>query len=81
MSAVLPLVAKYGGAVVALTLDESGIPPTADGRIAIARKILARGAEFGLKPSDFVIDVLCLAVSADATSANVILESMRRVQA
>ena len=80
MSAVLPLVAKYGGAVVALTLDESGIPPTADGRIAIARRILARGAEFGMKPSDFVIDVLCLAVSADATSANVILESMRRVR-
>ena len=81
MSAVFPLVAKYGGAVVALTLDESGIPPTAEGRLAIARKILARGAEFGLKPSDFVIDVLCLAVSADATSANVIMESMRRVRA
>ncbi len=80
MSAVLPLVAKYGGAVVALTLDESGIPPTADGRIAIARKILARGAEFGLTPSDFVIDVLCLAVSANASSANVILESLRRVR-
>ena len=80
MSAVLPLVAKYGGAVVALTLDESGIPPTAEGRLAIARRILARGAEYGLKPADFVIDVLCLAVSADANSANVILESLRRVR-
>ena len=80
MSAVLPLVAKYGGAVVALTLDESGIPPTADGRIAVAKRILARGAEFGLKPSDFVIDVLCLAVSAESQSANVILESLRRVR-
>ena len=80
LSSVLPLVAKYGGAVVALTLDESGIPPTAEGRLAIARKILARGAEHGLKPSDFVIDVLCLAVSADANSANVILESLRRVR-
>ena len=80
MSAVLPLVAKYGGAVVALTLDETGIPPNADGRIAIAKKILARGAEHGLKPSDFIIDVLCLAVSADAQSANVILESMRRAR-
>ena len=80
MSAVLPLVAKYGGAVVALTLDEAGIPPTADGRLAIARKILARGAEYGLGPSDFVIDVLCLAVSADANSANVILESLSRVK-
>ena len=80
MASVLPLVAKYGGAVVALTLDEAGIPPTAEGRLAIAKRILARGAEYGLTPSDFVIDVLCLAVSADATSANVILETMRRVR-
>ena len=80
MAAVLPLVAKYGGAVVALTLDENGIPPTAEGRIAVARKILARGAEYGLRPSDFVIDVLCLAVSAEAESANVILEALRRVK-
>jgi len=80
LRAVLPLVAKYGGAVVALTLDESGIPPTADGRLEIARRILARGAELGLSPNDFVIDVLCLAVSAEADSANVILESLRRVR-
>ena len=80
MAAVLPLVAKYGGAVVALTLDEDGIPSTADGRVAIAKKIVARGAEYGLKPSDFVVDVLCLAVSADSSSANVILEAMRRVR-
>ena len=80
MSAVLPLVAKYGGAVVALTLDENGIPPTAEGRLAIAKRIIARGAEYGLKPSDFVVDVLCLAVSADANSANVILEALRRVR-
>ena len=80
MATVLPLVAKYGGAVVALTLDEDGIPSTADGRVAIAKKIVARGAEYGLKPSDFVVDVLCLAVSADSSSANVILEAMRRVR-
>lgn len=80
MSRVLPLVAKYSGVVVALTLDESGIPPTARGRLEIARKILERGARFGLKPSDFVIDVLCLAVSAQAQSANVILEAMRLVR-
>ena len=80
LAAVLPLVAKYGGALVALTLDESGIPPTAEGRLAIARKIVERGAEHGLKPSDFVIDVLCLAVSAEPESANVILEAMRLVR-
>ncbi len=81
LSVVLPLVAKYGGVVVALALDEHGIPPTAEGRLAIARKILARGAEYGLGPNDFVFDALCLAVSADATSANVVLETLRRVRA
>ena len=80
LNAVLPLVAKYGGVVVALTLDESGIPPTSDGRLAIARKILSKGAEYGLTPDDFVIDVLCLATSADPNSANVILESLSRVR-
>ena len=81
LAAVLPLVAKYGGVVVALALDEHGIPPTAEGRLAIARKILARGAEYGLGPNDFVFDALCLAVSADATSASVVLETLRRVRA
>ena len=80
LSAVLPLVAKYGGVVVALTLDENGIPPTSEGRLEIARKILKRGEEFGLRPCDFLVDVLCLAVSAEPQSANVILESMRRVR-
>ncbi|MBR1871401.1 MAG: homocysteine S-methyltransferase family protein [Kiritimatiellae bacterium] len=79
MDAVFPLVAKYGGVVVGLTLDENGIPPTADGRVAIAKKILARGAEYGLEKDDFIIDVLCLAVSADANSVNTILESLQRV--
>ncbi len=81
LAAVLPLVAKYGGVVVALALDEHGIPPTAEGRLAIARKILARGAEYGLGPNDFVFDALCLAVCADATSATVVLETLRRVRA
>ena len=80
MDAVFPLVAKYGGVVVALTLDEAGIPPTAAGRLAIAEKILARGAAYGLRPCDFVIDVLCLAVSADRASVPVILESLRLVR-
>ena len=81
MDAVFPVVAKYGGVVVALTLDDAGIPPTADGRVAIARRILERGAKYGLGRDDFLVDVLCLAVSADANSANVILESVRRVRA
>ena len=63
LSAVLPLVAKYGGVVVALTLDEKGIPASAEGRLAIARRILERGREHGLSAADFVVDPLCLSVA------------------
>lgn len=80
MEAVFPLVSKYGGVVVALTLDENGIPATAEGRVQIARSILEKGAEYGLDKDDFIIDVLCLAVSADNTSANVILKAMKAVR-
>ncbi len=80
MDAVFPLVAKYGGVVVALTLDEAGIPATAEGRVALAKRMIDEGAKYGLSKDDFVVDVLCLAVSADANSANVILESLRRVR-
>ncbi len=81
MSSVFPVVAKYGGVIVALTLDERGIPPDAEGRMAIARRILARGAEYGFTPDDFVFDALSMAVSADPASANVALETMRRLRA
>lgn len=80
LAAVLPIVAKYGGVVVALTLDEKGIPPTVDERVDIARRILERGAKFGMGPKDFVFDALSMAVSADADSANVALETMRRIR-
>lgn len=80
MEKVFPLVAKYGGVVVALTLDESGIPATAEGRVEIARRIIAKGAEYGLTKDDFIVDVLCLAVSADNASANVILKAMKSVR-
>ena len=80
MDSVFPLVAKYGGVIVALTLDEAGIPATAEGRVAPAKRMIDEGAKYGLSKDDFVVDVLCLAVSADANSANVILESLRRVR-
>ncbi len=81
MEAVFPLAKKYGGVVVALTLDEEGIPASVEGRVAIARRILEYGARFGLTKDDFVVDVLCLAVSADPAGGRVILESLRRVRA
>lgn len=80
MDAVFPLVKKYGGVVVALTLDESGIPETAEGRIQIAKKIYARAAEYGIGAEDIVIDALCLTVSSDSKGALTTLETLRRVR-
>lgn len=79
MDAVFPLVRKYGGALVGLCLDEDGIPATSDGRVAIARKILAEGAKFGFAKEDFVFDALTLAVSADPHAALVTLETVKRL--
>lgn len=79
MDAVFPLVRKYGGALVALCLDESGIPDTSDGRIAIARRILDEGAKYGFKKEDFAFDALTLAVSADPKAAIVTIETVRRL--
>jgi len=79
MDAVFPLVRKFGGAIVALCLDESGIPPTSEGRLAIARRILAEGARYGFGKSDFVFDALTLAVSSDSSAACVTLETVRRL--
>ena len=79
MDAVFPLVKKYGGAIVALCLDESGIPSTSEGRLAIARRILDEGAKYGFAKSDFVFDALTLAVSSDPNAAVVTLETVRRL--
>lgn len=79
MDAVLPLAAKYGGVVVCLTLDEAGIPATADGRVAIARKIMERAADYGIAPKDLIVDPLTLTVSAEPDAAGVTLEAIRRI--
>ena len=79
MDAVFPLVRKYGGAIVGLCLDESGIPDTSEGRLAIARRILAEGAKYGFTKDDFVFDALTLAVSADHKAAIVTIETVRRL--
>lgn len=80
MRAVFPLVQKYGGTVVGLALDESGIPPTAEGRVNVAKKIIATAAEYGIDKKDIIIDGLTLTVSAEPDSANVTLETLRRVK-
>lgn len=80
MHAVFPLVKKYGGVVVALCLDEDGIPETAEGRIAVAEKIYATAETYGIGRNDILIDALCMAVSSDKNGALVTLETVRRIR-
>ena len=80
MEAVFPLVKRYGGVVVALALDEDGIPETADGRLKVAEKIYAKASEYGIERKDIVIDALCMTVSSDSRGAITTLETVRRVR-
>ncbi len=79
MKAIFPLVQKYGGFIVALTLDESGIPTSVDGRLEIAEKILSTAAQYGIDRKNIIFDPLAMAVSADRTAASVTLETVRRI--
>ena len=80
MDAVFPLVKKYGGVLVALLLDDDGIPADADGRIRIAKKIYEEADKYGIPRKDIIFDCLCLTVSADKTGALVTLEALKRVR-
>ncbi len=80
MDAIFPLLKKYGGVAVALTLDENGIPDNADGRVAIAEKILSVAAEYGIGKKDIIFDTLAMTVSADNRAALATLESLRRIR-
>ena len=80
LDTVLPLVRKYGGVVVGLVLDEGGIPETADGRIAVARKIYEAADRYGVPREDIVIDGLAMTISSDTRGALVTLETLRRVR-
>ena len=73
MESVLPLVKKYGGVVIALTLDENGIPNTAEGRVEIALRIIEKAKEYGINKKDIVVDPLCLTVSSDKNAPTVTL--------
>ena len=77
---VFPLVRKYGGVLVALVLDEDGIPSDAEGRIRIARRIYEAADRYGVPREDIVIDGLAMTISSDNTSALVTLETLRRVR-
>ena len=79
MDAVFPLAKKYGAAVVALTLDEQGIPETAEGRVKIAEKIVAEAAKYGIGKKDIIVDTLTMAISADKNAAKVTLDAIKGV--
>lgn len=80
MHAIFPLVKKYGGVVIALTLDEDGIPETAEGRLAVAQKIVDTAASYGIKKKDIIVDVLAMTISAGQGAAAVTLDSLRLVR-
>lgn len=80
MDKVFPLVKKYGGVVVGLTLDENGIPETAKERAEIAGKIIAEAARYGIEPKDIVIDVLTMTVSSNPKGAETTLEALELVK-
>ncbi len=77
MDAVFPLAVRYGGLIVALTLDEDGIPATAQGRLAVAEKIAAEAAKYGIGKKDLIFDPLAMTVSSDPRAASVTLAALR----
>jgi 5-methyltetrahydrofolate--homocysteine methyltransferase len=77
---VLPLVAEYGTAVIGLCMDDDGIPPTPEKRLAVAEKIVARAQALGISRKDILIDCLALTVGADSKAAWTTLEAIRMVK-
>jgi 5-methyltetrahydrofolate--homocysteine methyltransferase len=80
LEAILPLVKKYGAAVLGLTLDKNGVPKTAQARFDIARRILEKALSFGIRREDVYIDCLTLTVSAEQAAASQTLEALERVK-
>ncbi len=80
LNAVLPLAAKYHAAVIGVITDKNGIPPTPGERLAVARKIVQRAADYGVPSEDVIIDCLALTVSADSNAGRVTLDTMQLVR-
>ena len=80
MDEVFPLVRKYGGVVVGLTIDEEGIPKDAEGRVRVAGKIINEAAKYGIDKKDIVIDVLTMTISSEKDGAKVTLKALKRVR-
>lgn len=80
LSSILPVVKKYGAAVVGLTLDENGIPSKAEDRLAIAGRILKRAMDLGIPKKDVFIDCLTLTASAQQAEVKETLKAVRMVK-
>jgi len=80
LSAILPLVKKYGAAVIGLTLDENGIPHKAEERYKIAEKIVLRAESYGIAREDIFIDALTLTASAEQAAVSETLKTLRLVK-
>ena len=79
MEEVFPLVKKYGGVLVCLTLDENGIPETVDGRIDIAKRIIKKAESYGITKENLVFDPLCMTVSTNKDNAKITLECIEKL--
>ncbi|AGY76962.1 homocysteine S-methyltransferase family protein [Clostridium autoethanogenum] len=77
MEEVFPIVKKYGGCVIALTIDENGIPDTAEGRVKIAEKIIKTAENYGIKRKDIIVDCLTLTASAQQKE---VLETIKAIK-
>ncbi|MBQ9757417.1 MAG: homocysteine S-methyltransferase family protein [Clostridia bacterium] len=80
MEKVFPLVKKYGGVVIALTLDENGIPDAAQGRFEIAEKILETAGKYGISKKNIIFDTLAMTISADKNAARATLGALKRIR-
>ncbi len=80
MDAVFPLVARYGGMVVCLTLDEEGIPETPEGRIDVAKRIINEAARYGIQKKDLLMDTLTMTISTGQENAQITLDALNHVR-
>ena len=80
MEEVFPLAKKYGSVVVCLCLDENGIPETAEGRIAVAEKIIKTAKEYGIDKKNLIVDALTMTISTDKNNAKETLKAVKYIR-
>lgn len=79
LNAILPVVGEHGAAVIALCMDDDGIPDTPDKRLAVAAKIVERAAQYGIALEDIVVDPLVMSMGADSSAGRTALETTRLI--